>query len=230
MMGGNRTKKKAVGEKTCSRFQFDTFWSDSDLINKPMRAPKNTTTILSGKYWKPVSSIIWIRSMPSAMIHSTKKMAIELLCSCSTALDSSVFPIVLLVSVSLFSASDELSEAVDGDALTTLLSFGPGGIWLVFDGSGLGFARFDGGVALNTGIFGDDDDDDIWTWTASHRTLSIRQPVKNNTVPDMSSWNTKTTLARLILFVFVITLECQHMFRLNRNFPNRILTEIIQFR
>lgn len=88
MIGGRSTRKNAVGENTSSRFEFAIYLSDSKLMSSPISAPKHTTTMLSGKYWNPVSSIVWMSSMPKAITHSTKNMAIELLCSASTAFDS----------------------------------------------------------------------------------------------------------------------------------------------
>lgn len=85
MMGGRRTRKKAVGENTSSRFQFAMFPSDKTLINIPMRAPRTTTTMDSGRYWNPVCNIKWMRRIPQAITHRTKKMLMELLCSRSTA-------------------------------------------------------------------------------------------------------------------------------------------------
>lgn len=58
MIGGRSTRKKAVGEKTSSRFEFAIYLSDSKFISSPISAPKHTTTILSGKYWNPVSNIV----------------------------------------------------------------------------------------------------------------------------------------------------------------------------
>lgn len=44
------TRKKAFGENASSFFQFAMFWSDMRLRIKPMNAPNNTITTLSGKY------------------------------------------------------------------------------------------------------------------------------------------------------------------------------------
>lgn len=118
MIGGNKTRKKAVGEKISSRFHVKCFCSDRKFNNRPINAPKNTTTTLSGKYWKPVSSIVWINKMPNAITHSTKNMAMELLCSCSTAFDSSVFVLFasfLLVELSIESLADDDDAAVGVD-------------------------------------------------------------------------------------------------------------------
>lgn len=102
MIGGNRTRKNAVGENTCSRFQLLNLSVAKQLMSNPMDAPRKTTTTLSGKYWNRVSSIVCINRMPIAMTHSTKNMAIELLCSCSTAFGSSCSPIFFNV---VFSAA-----------------------------------------------------------------------------------------------------------------------------
>lgn len=61
---------------------------DIRFIIMPIKAPRKTMTTLSGKYENPVCSIICIRRIPSAKMHSTKKIAIELLCSSSAALFS----------------------------------------------------------------------------------------------------------------------------------------------
>jgi hypothetical protein len=83
MIGGRRTKKKAVGEKASSLLQFAIFWFDMRLSIRPIRPPKKTIAMLSGKYWKFFCSMKWISKMPNANTHNTKKIAIELLCSSS---------------------------------------------------------------------------------------------------------------------------------------------------
>lgn len=137
-MGGNKTRKKAVGEKMSSLFQVEILPSDKVLIRRPIRAPRNTTTILSGKYWKPVSNIMWINKIPSAITQSTKKMDMLLLCSRSTAPLSGrsaalavdvlaggtgvvVVVVVVVVEVELF----EVVEFVDrfASVLSVVLSF-----------------------------------------------------------------------------------------------------------
>lgn len=227
MIGGSNTKKKAVGEKTCSRFQFDSFWSDNKLMSRPMSAPKNTTTIDSGRYWKPVSSIVWIRRMPNAITHNTKNMAIELLCSCSTAFDSSVLTTVLLASASLASPSEELSEGTEDDNFKILLSFAT-------DVFCLGFSVLDV-LVLSLGLtptnddafvigFGVLDEEDICPWTTpgSHRTLSIRQLANTINTIDTITWDTEMALNRVDSCIHAMTFDLQHMFRSNRTF----LTEI----
>lgn len=226
MIGGRSTKKKAVGEKTCSRFQFDSFWSDNRLKSKPMSAPKNTTTIDSGRYWKPVSSIVWIRRMPSAMTHNTKKMAIELLCSCSTAFDSSVLTTVLLASASFASPSAELSGGTDDDNFKSLLSFGTDVFWLGFGvldvlvlSLGLAPTNSD---AFDTG-FGVLDEGKFCPWTTpgSHRTLSIRQLANTINAIDTITWDTEMALNRVDFCVHAMTFDFQHMLRSNRTFSHR---------
>lgn len=83
MIGGRRTRKKAVGENASSFFQFAMFWLDMRLMMRPIKAPRKTITTDSGTYWKLVCSIRWISRMASASTHSTKKIDIELLCSSS---------------------------------------------------------------------------------------------------------------------------------------------------
>lgn len=83
IIGGKRTRKKAVGEKTSSR--SNTLLTDVKFSINPMRAPRQTVTIDSGRYWKWVCSIKWIRRMPKAMTHKTKNIDNELPFSASTA-------------------------------------------------------------------------------------------------------------------------------------------------
>lgn len=47
-MGGRSTKKNAVGENTSSR--SNTVFTEVKFRKRPIRAPKQTVTILSGKY------------------------------------------------------------------------------------------------------------------------------------------------------------------------------------
>ena len=55
MIGGNRTKKKAVGEKISSRSKTSLMLVK--LRMKPIKAPKTMVTMDSGKYWKFVCSM-----------------------------------------------------------------------------------------------------------------------------------------------------------------------------
>lgn len=99
MMGGKSTRKNAVGENTSSRFQFDSLSFEKKLMHTPMNAPRNTTTMLSGRYWHRVSSMVCINNIPIAMMHNTKNIAIDVLCSCSTAFRSIVSVTTVAASV-----------------------------------------------------------------------------------------------------------------------------------
>lgn len=102
MIGGRSTKKNAVGEKTSSRSNTDL--TDVKFRNAPIHAPKQTVTIDSGKYWKCVCSIKWIRRIPNAITHNTKKIDNELPFSASTAFGGEV----LVVGEVVFGASVEM--------------------------------------------------------------------------------------------------------------------------
>lgn len=109
MIGGSRTRKKAVGENTSSRFQLAMFPSERTLMNIPMSAPRTTTTMDSGKYWNPVCSIRWMSRIPQATTQRTKKRLKELLCSLSTAPlsgRSALFWVVLATGASVVAVVD----------------------------------------------------------------------------------------------------------------------------
>jgi len=76
-----------MGEKTSSRFQLP-FCPDITFSERPIKAPRKTTTMLSGRYWNPVWSIEWISRMPNMITQMTKNSESEELCSCSTAWES----------------------------------------------------------------------------------------------------------------------------------------------
>lgn len=56
MIGGRRTRKNAVGENTSSRSKTAVF-TEVQFKKNPIKAPKHTVTLDSGKYWKCVCSI-----------------------------------------------------------------------------------------------------------------------------------------------------------------------------
>lgn len=260
MIGGKSTRKNAVGEKTCSRFQFIIFFSsDNTLSSNPMSAPKKTTTMDSGKYWKPViekskllnelnwnysstnffkylpvSNIVWIRRIPNAITHNTKKMAMELLCSCSTAFDSLVFVTasVLLTSPSLFSASTGASGATEDDGFFNWLPFWLVSLWLdlaVVDELGLSWSDGVDWVEFNAGVTatGTLADDDFWLWATSHRTLSIRQFARTIKITDNTTLDTRMALIWFGQFLCAISNICS---RKNHYFIARTLINFVQIR
>lgn len=137
MIGGRRTKKKAVGEKTSSR--SNTVCTDVKFRMAPIAAPKHTVTMDSGKYWKCVCSMRWIIRIPKAMTHSTKKMLSELPFSSSTAFfRGAAVDVVVVELVVVKGAIVMLTLSV------TLLKF----TFAVVDG----FETFSGLLVASTGV------------------------------------------------------------------------------
>ncbi len=86
MMGGRRTRKKAVGEKASTLLVAAS--EDTSLSTSPTAAPRKMSARLSGTACQRKRMSACTTKMQSASTDSTKKMDSELACSFSAEPDA----------------------------------------------------------------------------------------------------------------------------------------------